>query len=405
MAVALRAYLYNAPAEDAERRQSWLDRLAEKESRVIWAGVFDGDARGFEFRRESALPREEILAQIDFTKTESGFGPLRVGQTPSRRFLLLTCPEPHGGGALAAVVDLEETESRLAPVIGLAWGFSGFIGVLLALAGTRGFLSDPLRRLARNAAEVEAEIGQLALAADAPAEIQELARSLHEAQRDLKKYRAEAAQLRHSLEYKVDARTKAAEKAAAQAERAAGTDALTKVFNRRQLELDLPQAVALAREERSELAALWIDVDHFKNLNDSLGHQAGDDLLAFLGQILRGSFRKQADRAYRYGGDEFVILLPGTNGAEARQAAERLVAFFSQRVKALPKLNPPASLSIGIALLKAHAVPTAETLLELADQAMYHAKWTSSHVADVDEFRKAQTSGQAASPSSGPRRR
>lgn len=108
-------------------------------------------------------------------------------------------------------------------------------------------------------------------------------------------------------------------------------DALTGLANRRHLNDTLPQLLALALRERQPLAAVVIDLDHFKRVNDEHGHDAGDCLLAAFGRLLRGHLRA-SDLAFRYGGEEFCLLMPGTRSVDAAHKVEELLALWQREV-------------------------------------------------------------------------
>jgi diguanylate cyclase (GGDEF)-like protein/PAS domain S-box-containing protein len=151
-------------------------------------------------------------------------------------------------------------------------------------------------------------------------------------------------------------------------------DTLTQLPNRVLLHGRLEQAMAAARRDGSELAMLFIDMDRFKDINDTLGHPVGDGLLVEVGQRLRALVRA-SDIVARLGGDEFVLVLTGT-----RQDAARAGAAVAAKV--LAALGRPYTVrghelhstpSVGIALFPADG-EDADTLMKNADSAMYHAK-------------------------------
>jgi diguanylate cyclase (GGDEF)-like protein/PAS domain S-box-containing protein len=149
-------------------------------------------------------------------------------------------------------------------------------------------------------------------------------------------------------------------------------DSLTGLPNRALLLDRLQQLLALSERQNQRFAVLFADLDHFKEVNDSLGHQTGDELLCAIGQRLREGVRAQ-DTVARMGGDEFVLLLPGTEGAEALQLAQKLQHTLRQPLS-LPGMHdyrPHAS--VGVALYPDDA-KTSEALLRHADMAMYAAK-------------------------------
>jgi two-component system, cell cycle response regulator len=152
------------------------------------------------------------------------------------------------------------------------------------------------------------------------------------------------------------------------------TDALTGLFNRRYMESHLATLIEQASSRGKPLAALVIDIDYFKAINDSHGHDAGDDVLRDFALRIKRSIRG-IDLACRYGGEEFVIVMPETDMAVAAMVAERL----RRRIAADPFViqdgtrHIPVTISIGLAGLRG-ADDTAAALLKRADQALYRAK-------------------------------
>ena len=155
--------------------------------------------------------------------------------------------------------------------------------------------------------------------------------------------------------------------------RLAITDELTGLYNRRHFNEILGHAFAEATRYESDLTCMMIDLDNFKRVNDSLGHQAGDHLLQLTAQAIRSSIR-ESDIAVRYGGDEFAVLLPRTSPSDARASAERMLENFRSTIAQQMPEASIASLSIGLAS-RANAEPTtANEILILADEALYLAK-------------------------------
>lgn len=148
-------------------------------------------------------------------------------------------------------------------------------------------------------------------------------------------------------------------------------DALTDLPNRTLLNDRLRQAVLTARREQKPLALLLIDLDYFKNVNDSLGHSTGDRLLQQVAQRFRGSFRA-SDTVGRLGGDEFAVVLPAADGPVAALVSTKLLASLEEPFQ-VEDHQLTISASIGISLYPAHG-EDGETLLRHADVAMYAAK-------------------------------
>jgi len=149
-------------------------------------------------------------------------------------------------------------------------------------------------------------------------------------------------------------------------------DSVTGLPNRNLLRDRLAQAVGQAERRRWQVAALFIDLDRFKFVNDTLGHQSGDRLLAEVGERLRASVRA-SDTVARFSGDEFVVVLPDLARAEdAANVAQKLLAALAAPFE-LNGHEAFVGASIGIALHPADC-PDAESLLKAADAAMYRAK-------------------------------
>lgn len=148
-------------------------------------------------------------------------------------------------------------------------------------------------------------------------------------------------------------------------------DSLTGLGNRKAFGEQLPQALQRTPEGTS-LALLYIDLDHFKPVNDRLGHATGDAVLAEVGKRLRDNLR-QPDLAFRLGGDEFAVLLQGTEAATAEHLARRLLHSLNDDYLVLGQRLDFLSASIGIALYPQDAGDS-EALVQVADSAMYRAK-------------------------------
>lgn len=155
-------------------------------------------------------------------------------------------------------------------------------------------------------------------------------------------------------------------------EKQANTDAVTGLPNRNLFSDRLHQALQLARRHRRQLAVLFIDLDHFKDINDSLGHGVGDLMLATMGQRFRTALRV-SDTVARLGGDEFTVLLDGIHGSQyCADVAQKLLDIAQQPVTVGDHQVFTAA-SIGVTLYPEDGQDV-ETLLQRADQAMYAAK-------------------------------
>ena len=151
------------------------------------------------------------------------------------------------------------------------------------------------------------------------------------------------------------------------------TDAGTGLFNRRHFLELMDKEFERAKRFNSPLACLMMDIDHFKQINDTYGHLIGDSVLLELGKILQNNMRN-IEVAARYGGEEFVLLLPETSPAEAYKPSQRLLEQIrSYRFSGLDP-NYSMTVSIGIAGLPDTRIQTKEELIQCADFSLYKAK-------------------------------
>ncbi|HXT16972.1 MAG TPA: diguanylate cyclase [Gemmatimonadaceae bacterium] len=154
----------------------------------------------------------------------------------------------------------------------------------------------------------------------------------------------------------------------------ATTDPLTRVLNRRALLDRLTAEVDRARRFESALTLLLLDVDHFKQINDTAGHLAGDSVLRQLGALLEDAVRK-VDVVARYGGEEFVVILPETSNDGATIFAERLRERIEGQAFDVSVDRPVhLTVSIGIATFPSPRITSTEDLFARADEALYRAK-------------------------------
>ncbi|MCD1646443.1 sensor domain-containing diguanylate cyclase [Marinobacter adhaerens] len=156
-------------------------------------------------------------------------------------------------------------------------------------------------------------------------------------------------------------------------EEMATRDPLTGLFNRREMSRVLEEELERARRYQRPMAVLWVDFDHFKDINDTFGHAAGDSVLRSISRLLLGSVRS-VDSIGRFGGEEFVIVLPEMDFEEAQETAERLRRKVAEEPQPLGNdQTVPLTISVGVAVYPDHG-QTASTLCAAADKAMYLAK-------------------------------
>ncbi len=149
-------------------------------------------------------------------------------------------------------------------------------------------------------------------------------------------------------------------------------DALTGLFNRRYLQETLEREVLRAKREATPIGLVMLDIDHFKKLNDTYGHKAGDVMLQTLGELLRTQTRG-SDVACRYGGEEFVVVLPGASIEVAQQRAEQWRQSFEAVHVPYDSHDLRATIALGVAAFPKHGA-TSDEVLRVADAALYLAK-------------------------------
>lgn len=154
-------------------------------------------------------------------------------------------------------------------------------------------------------------------------------------------------------------------------EKTAFHDALTGAMNRTALEELLPKEIERTHRFSFNLAVMMIDIDHFKAINDRIGHVGGDDILRHVSAAIKSQLRK-SDLAFRYGGDEFLLVLPNTDLDSAHQAAKRIMEHLNNEVPDIPNCSVSPELSIGITIYQ-HG-ESHDDLIRRVDNALYDSK-------------------------------
>ncbi|WP_191905909.1 GGDEF domain-containing protein [Nitrincola iocasae] len=163
------------------------------------------------------------------------------------------------------------------------------------------------------------------------------------------------------------------QKANLELERLSQMDGLTGLANRRCLDQALDTEVGRSLRYHHPIAVLMIDIDHFKRLNDTYGHQLGDECLKEMARIFQQYTQRPGELAARFGGEEFTLIFPETTVEEALQIAETL-HVECRKIALLPDKSVSLSVSIGIACFRIGVTDSADRLLKHADQALYEAK-------------------------------
>ena len=150
------------------------------------------------------------------------------------------------------------------------------------------------------------------------------------------------------------------------------TDGLTKLYNSRSFYTQLELEVDRFNRYKHPLALLMLDIDNFKEYNDSYGHLEGDKVLVRFSQIIKSCLRAN-DSAYRYGGEEFTVILPETTGDEAKTVAQRIRASLEAE-KYTPEPGKVARITISIGVTQCYPKEELSTFIRRADKAMYLSK-------------------------------
>ena len=151
------------------------------------------------------------------------------------------------------------------------------------------------------------------------------------------------------------------------------TDPMTQVYNRRYFMETLAREFSRSRRYELPLSLVMIDLDHFKHVNDTYGHLAGDHVLKLVGKTLNHSLRHE-DVLARYGGEEFSALLPQTDIDMGIQVSERLRASIAEQSFAFDGLPIPVTISVGASTLKEDDDPTGKSLIKRSDEFLLKAK-------------------------------
>jgi len=270
-------------------------------------------------------------------------------------------------GYLRFAVDVSETRAKLEQFghylsrIGLAFVL---LVVPCSLLVTRHVVA-PLNELAGTAQAIANGVTDARASVHANNELGDLARSFNTMANRLTRSQVELLELNAELEKRVQERTRELEELAAR-------DALTGLYNRRHFAEVMAREFAAAERYDADLTCLMFDLDHFKQTNDQLGHRAGDEVLIGLARAIAAELRG-SDVAARFGGDEFIVLLPQTSASAASMLVDRIVSRFNENC-ARSRPNVPGGVSVGVASLRTARSSSTEALIHEADVALYAAK-------------------------------
>ena len=148
-------------------------------------------------------------------------------------------------------------------------------------------------------------------------------------------------------------------------------DPLTGIYNRRYLDARLVEEVARSKRSGSSLSTVMIDIDHFKSVNDTFGHQIGDTVIRKTAELIMSTCRAN-DTVARYGGEEIIVLAPDTTNGDAVELAERIRSIIAQSPSLVE--NQPVAVTVSTGVASLEAGETGPSLVQRADSALYRAK-------------------------------
>jgi len=151
-------------------------------------------------------------------------------------------------------------------------------------------------------------------------------------------------------------------------------DELTGLHNRRFYDQKILAEYRRSRRNLTALSLVLIDIDHFKSVNDNYGHLAGDQCLIWLSKYIKESLKRSADKAFRYGGEEFCLILPNTDAEGALLLAEQLRLAICEHTFIFQEIEIPLTISCGICTYQQQVDIGPEQIFAGADKALYQAK-------------------------------
>lgn len=252
------------------------------------------------------------------------------------------------------------------------------VGVLVAgalgITWTWAIIAEPIRKFADQLDQLVqiAERSRVRdLPTDRPDEVGRMAAAVRSLVIDRIRDHHDARQLRRTLDHQVSEATR---KAVNGLSKLAMRDALTDLGNRRFLDAHLPGLIQAAKDSDTDLLCVTIDLDNFKQVNDTAGHAKGDELLVLVADLIKSTIRHHGDLAMRLGGDEFVVFMPGATLDRAAQLIEHTRQLFRRQAGSLLGPGFAVDLSAGAASLRQERCRDGEELMERADQYLYKAK-------------------------------
>lgn len=356
-----------------------IERLLRGTGHALQQSVFIFDKKGeLIYAPSGALAPYAALGQ-DFPLDAQALRDIAAGKPvqahwkdSSEPFLTTAVQMPTAGSDLGWwIVARQPIETAYADanrILPLALAIGLLVGFVTSIAAwyLARRLCEDLKSLAQAAQRLQEGMSQTPLPITGHnREVLQLSRSLSHMTQQL-------LQANDEMKEQVRQRTQDLEHANSELQRQASTDPLTQLLNRRGFEPQALTAFALAVRSGRPLSVLSLDIDFFKRINDGYGHDIGDHVLQVLARTLQQRMR-QTDLVARFGGEEFLVLLPDTDAPSAMQLAEAL----RQHVAALD-IHPVGHIhiSIGISSLRSHTSDSLHEAIKRSDEALYQAKQT-----------------------------
>ncbi|QYJ84942.1 diguanylate cyclase [Shewanella mesophila] len=243
-----------------------------------------------------------------------------------------------------------------------------FITTILLIQVISGRLTAPLEVIATKFSSWNVNGGELLLNDTTPKEIHTLSTSIQKSKQELLSYQLE-------LEEKVALRTVELEKANTQLQALSEMDALTGLYNRRYTETHFPTLHDMCKRNGSALAFCIVDIDHFKQVNDTYGHQAGDKALITIATLMKQFFKRDTDIVSRYGGEEFLIILPQCNALQVEIHLNQFRQLIADtEIEMSPTQKAKLTVSMGTVVSNAGEFNNIDHWFKMADLNLYEAK-------------------------------
>ncbi len=405
VAILAEASEHGLSTNDRSYLDGILDSLAV-ESDIAYVRVLDAQRRTFAERTFAESLQQAVVPDLARGTPIPAAGKIEIAQPTigGRRYIELltpvrtapagvsTAPAPDAGGNVAPAPPRAAARTIGYVQLGMTFerqnadfrrtiiGALAVVGLLVVLAiGATLLLTRrlvaPMRRLMRAARAVGSGKLDVYVPASSGDELGLLTHTFNHMTQRLSEAQAEVATYQRTLEDKVTQRTKELEIATAHAYKLAQHDILTGLPNRSLLNQRLKQILAQAQRDGTHVACLFLDFDHFKRINDTLGHDSGDQLLQAVAQRLTSAVR-ESDTVARLGGDEFVLILPGLDPAHATFETMTVLARVRESFLAPFRLSdqvPTLTCSVGVSMYPLDASDPV-SLIKQADTAMYAAK-------------------------------